>query len=176
MKREIRYYGDPCLREKAKPVEAITDEIRQLVADMIETMLNYDGIGLAAPQIGIPLRIFVSNVDHEDEQGEVHIGQPRAYINPQLSNFSGAIVERSEGCLSIPKLYLSVPRPLSVRIEALDVNGQSFTRDCYGYLARNMMHENDHLNGVLFFDWIKGKKRNEIEPALRMIKQKYTKK
>lgn len=176
MKRQIRYYGDPVLREKALPVTKITDEIRQLVADMIETMLSYDGIGLAAPQVGVLLRVFVSTVEYEDEQGEVHTGEPKVYINPELKNISEAIVERSEGCLSIPKLYLAIPRPLSVTVEAMDVNGNRFTKECYGYLARNIMHENDHLNGVLFFDWLKGKRRTQIEPQLRLIKQKYSKK
>lgn len=176
MIRELRYYGDPVLRQKAQPIEEITDEIRQLAQDMIETMLKFDGIGLAAPQVGVLLRIFVSNVDYEDEQGEVHIGAPRVYINPILKHPSDVIVERSEGCMSIPKLYLAIPRPLSIVVEATDLEGNLFTRDCYGYLARNMMHENDHLNGVLFFDWLKGKRRSQIEPQLRLIKQKYMKK
>lgn len=175
MKRDLRYYGDPILREKAKPIETITDEIRELARDLIDTMLAVNGIGLAAPQVGVLLRMFVSNVEFEDEQGEVHTGQPRVYINPVMKNPGTAIVERSEGCLSVPKLYLPVPRPLTITIEATDLEGQLFKRDCYGYLARNMMHENDHLNGVLFFDWIKGKRRNQIEPQLRLIKQKYYK-
>ncbi len=176
MKREILYYGDPILREKCKPIEAITDDIRQLARDLIDTMVAYDGVGLAAPQVGVLLRIFVSNVDFEDENGELHLCEPRVYINPTLTNAGDAIVERSEGCLSLPKLYLAVPRPISVTVEATDLNGTRFKRECYGYLARNMMHENDHLNGVLFFDWIKGKRRTQIEPQLRMIKQKYAKK
>jgi peptide deformylase len=169
----LRYYGDPILREKAKPVDSITDEIRRLAADMIETMLSVNGIGLAAPQVGKPLRLFVSNVEFEDEEGEVHIGEPRVYINPTLHEPSEELVERSEGCLSIPKLYVPVLRPLSVKVEAMDLEGNIFVRDCYGYLARNIMHENDHLNGVLFIDRVKGKKRTEIDPILRQIKQKY---
>jgi peptide deformylase len=171
---ELRYYGDPILREKAKPVEAITNEIRTLAMDMIETMLAINGIGLAAPQVGKLLRMFVSNVEYEDEEGEVHTGEPKVYINPILRKPSEELVERSEGCLSIPKLYIPILRPLTVTVEALDLEGNPFTRDCYGYLARNIMHENDHLNGVLFIDRVKGKRRTEIEAYLRQIKQKYS--
>jgi len=176
MKHQLRYYGDPILREKAQPVEEITEEVRQLVKEMLEFIKTHDALGLAAPQIGILLRIFVANVDYEDENGEVHVTEPTVYINPVLKNHSEAIVERTEGCLSVPKLYLAIPRPLSVTVEAMDINGNRFTRDMYGYAARNIMHENDHLNGVLFFDWLKGKRRTQIDPQLRLIKQKYYKK
>jgi peptide deformylase len=170
---QLRYYGDPILRKAAKPVEQITDEIRQLCDDMIETMLSYEAIGLAAPQVGHLLRIFVSNVAYEDEKGEVHLGEPKVYINPTLTHPSDALVERSEGCLSLPKFYLPIARPLSIELEATDLQGNLFKEQCYGYQARNRMHENDHLNGVLFIDRIKGKRRTEIESTLRRIKQQY---
>lgn len=173
MKLPLRYYGDPILRQKAQPVEAITEEIRQLCLDMIETMLAYNGIGLAAPQVGHLVRIFVSNVAYEDEEGEVHLGDPVVYINPVLVEPSDSLVERSEGCLSIPKLYAAVARPLKITVEAMDIEGKSFTKECYGYHARNIMHENDHLNGVLFIDRIKGKRRTLLEPELRRIKLQY---
>lgn len=172
----MRYYGDPVLREKAKPVEEITDEIRELCHNMIETMLHYNGIGLAATQVGYLWRIFVSNVEFEDENGELHLGEPKVYINPVLTNPSETLVERSEGCLSIPKLYAAVTRPLKIELEALDIDGKPFREECYGYQARNRMHENDHLNGVLFIDRIKGKRRNELDAPLRRIKQQYYKK
>lgn len=174
MKLNLHYYGDSMLRERAESVEEITDEIRQLVSDMIETMLDFNGIGLAATQVGHKLRIFVSNVDHEDAEGEVHLGEPCVYINPVLSNPSDTLVERNEGCLSIPKLYAPVIRPLTVEVEAMDIDGNIFKRECYGYLARNIMHENDHLNGVLFVDRIKGKRRTLLEPELRRIRQQYS--
>lgn len=170
---QMRYYGDPILRQTAKEVELITDEIREICQNMIKTMLHYDGIGLAAPQVGYSLRIFVSNVSHEDEKGEVCLGEPKVYINPILTHPSEAHVERSEGCLSIPKLHMPVLRPLSIYLEATDLNGERFTEECYGYQARNRMHENDHLNGVLYIDRIKGKRRTELEPALRRIKLEY---
>ncbi|MFZ0566181.1 MAG: peptide deformylase [Chlamydiales bacterium] len=173
---ELRYFGDPILRQKAKPVEKITEEIRDLAQNMVESMLHYNGIGLAAPQVGRLLRLFVSNVDHEDEEGEIHLGAPKIFINPKLSHPSQTMVERSEGCLSIPKLYAPVNRPLSVEIEAMDIEGNLFKQEFYGYVARVIMHENDHLNGVLFVDRIKGKKHTELEPILRQIKQRYYKK
>ena len=172
---ELRYYGDPILRQVAKPVEEITDEIRTICQDMIETMNHHNGIGLAAPQVGHLLRIFVSNVDYEDEEGELHLCEPIVYINPILTAPSDAYVERSEGCLSIPKLYASVVRPLSIHLEATDLNGNLFQEECYGYQARNRMHENDHLNGVLFIDRIKGKRRTLLEPSLLRIRQQYYK-
>jgi peptide deformylase len=171
----LRYYGDPILRKTAEPVFEITEEVKEICHNMIETMLHYDGIGLAAPQVGYLLRIFVSNVAHEDENGELHLGEPKVYINPTLTNPSDALVERSEGCLSIPKLYAAVVRPLSIDLEATDLEGNRFQETCYGYQARNRMHENDHLNGVLFIDRIKGKRRTALDPALRRIKQQINK-
>ncbi len=176
MKLPLRYYGDPVLRQKAEPIEEITDEIRQLAHDMIETMLALNGIGLAAPQVGRMVRLYVSNVDYEDEDGELHLCEPLVYINPVLSNPSDFLDERSEGCLSIPQLHAPVVRPHSIEVEAQDLEGNVFKRVCEGYLARNMMHENDHLNGVLFVDRIKGKRRTQLEPELRRIKQYYFKK
>ena len=169
----MRYYGDQILRKTAKPIEEITDEIREICANMVETMLHYDAIGLAATQVGYLLRIFVSNVASEDANGELHLGAPKVYINPTLSNPSEALVERTEGCLSIPKFYPPILRPLSIDLTATDSSGQKFQEKCYGYQARNRMHENDHLNGILMIDRIKGKRRTEIEPTLRRIKQAY---
>ena len=176
MKLPLHYYGDPALRQKAEPVKEITEEIRTLCRDMVETMLAYNGIGLAATQVGQMVRIFVSNVAFEDKEGEVQLGDPIVYINPVLSEPSDTLVERSEGCLSIPKLYAAVARPLKITVEALDIEGNPFKKECYGYHARNIMHENDHLNGVLFIDRIKGKRRTLLEPELRRIKQQYYKK
>lgn len=173
MSLQLRYYGDPILRKRASEVTEITPEIRQLCLDMMKAMVDFNGIGLAAPQIGVLLRILVSNVEMEREDGELVIGAPKVYINPVLSNVSEAVVDRSEGCLSIPKLYAGVVRPYSITVNALDIDGKPFEKECTGYLARNIMHEVDHLNGVLFIDRIKGKKRKELESNLRRIKKQY---
>ncbi len=169
---ELKYYGDPVLRKKAKPIEEITDEIRDLAYQMIQIMEQYKGCGLAATQVGVLYRLFVSNVEREDENGEVHLGEAKVYINPVISNPSNILVEHSEGCLSIPKLSLPIERPLSITIEATDLEGRRFKKECYGFLARNMMHENDHLNGVLHIDRYKGN-REAVSQALRKIKQTY---
>lgn len=170
----MRYYGDPVLRKRAKEITEITDEIKELAATLIEKMYEYKGIGLAAPQIGILKRIFVMCVDHEDSEGEIHVGEPRIFINPILKNPSEESVERSEGCLSIPNLTAPVMRPLMIDIEATDLEGKKFTmKDCWGFLGRVMMHENDHLNGVLFIDHIKGKRRTQLDPLLRKIRKEF---
>lgn len=176
MNASLRYYGDPFLREKAIEVTQVTDEIRELVRQMIEIMETKNGIGLAAPQLGVLLRIIVSNAHYEDENGELHIGEAKAYINPVLTNPSDILVERSEGCLSIPKLYAPVIRPLSITVEALNLQGEKFKEEKSGYVARCLMHEYDHLDGILFVDRIKGRKRSELEPLLLKIKQHYYKK
>lgn len=175
MKRSLRYYGDPILREVAEPIDEITDEIRKLVDDMIEIMQANDGIGLAAPQVGEKVRLFVACIELEDENGDVHIGAPRVYINPILSEPSSIMVERSEGCLSIPKLHGPVTRPFSITIEATNLKGERFIEKRERYAGRCMMHETDHLNGILWIDHVKGKQRTDMEPALRRIKQKYYK-
>ncbi len=146
MNLSLRYYGDPVLRKKAQPIEKITDEIRQLAHDMVETMIESNGIGLAAPQIGVALRIFVSNVDYEDEEGEVCLGEPKVYINPEITQPSEATVERNEACLSIPELVVPVLRPLTIIFEATDLAGKRLSQKCSEFLALCFMHETDHLN------------------------------
>ncbi|MCB1180784.1 MAG: peptide deformylase [Chlamydiia bacterium] len=173
MNLKLLYYGNPLLRRRARPVEGITDEIRELVASMIEVMKSHNGIGLAAPQVGYMVRIFITPVEGVSEQGELILGEPKVFINPELSNPSETSVEMNEGCLSIPKLYAAVSRPLTIHTKALDLNGHLFEETTYGYAARTRMHENDHLNGVLFIDRIKGKQRTVLEPELRRIKQQY---
>ncbi|NGX54566.1 MAG: Peptide deformylase [Chlamydiae bacterium] len=175
MKLPLRYYGDPVLRKIAQPIEEITDEIRQLATDMIETMEANKGIGLAANQVGRLVRLFVSSMDYEDEEGEVHSQEPEVYINPVITKPSGASIERTEACLSIPELSGPLTRPLTITLEATDLEGNRFAKECYGYEARCFMHEIDHLNGTLYVDRIKGKRRKELEPLLRKIKKKYYK-
>ncbi|NGX54168.1 MAG: Peptide deformylase [Chlamydiae bacterium] len=176
MKLMLRYYGDPVLRKIAQPIEGVTDEIRQLATDMIEVMKANKGMGLAANQVGQLVRLFVSIMDYEDEEGEVQLGEPKIYINPVITSPSNTLVERTEAWLSIPELSGPVTRPLTITIEATDLEGNRFTKECYGFEARCFMHEIDHLNGALYIDRIKGKRRKELEPFLRKIKQKYYKK
>ena len=174
MKRDLLYYGHEGLRKKCEEVTEITDEIRQLAQDLIETVLDKDGAGLAAPQIGYYVRVFVSRYENgADSEGWPILCPPKIYINPKLSKPSAEMDNHGEGCLSIPGIYEKVTRPISIEVEAMDLDGKIFTETATGWRARNLMHENDHLNGVLFIDRIHPNRRKKIDPALRDIKKKY---
>jgi peptide deformylase len=160
------YYGNPLLRSRSEEVKEITEEIKQLCNDMIETMDANNGIGLAAIQVGKPLRIFVIRPLLKDEKGENILGKAEVYINPKLSNPSENTQIAQEGCLSIPPLHSEVERPISI-------DGNKISKEITDFKARQIMHENDHLNGVLFIDRLPAKKRKEIEPELKKIKLKY---
>ena len=140
--RHIRKFGDPALRQKAAPVERITDAHRVLVRDMLETMRDAPGVGLAGPQVGVLERIFVWEV--EDEHG--------AFINPVISSRSSETEEQDEGCLSLPGLAYPVERSLRVTVEGLDQDGRPVSVEAEGFFARVCQHEIDHLDGVLFID------------------------
>lgn len=172
----LSYYGDPVLRKKALPVEEITDEILQLAQDMIETMESQDGLGLAAPQVGHSIRLFIICVPEkssEEEDAEMVKGVPEVFINPKLSSPSDETGVFLEGCLSIPKVYGDVVRPMTIHVEAMNLEGEIFERELTDLEARVVMHENDHINGVLFVDRIKGKERKVLEPQLREVKREY---
>lgn len=139
----ITKIGEEILRRKAQPVEEINDEIRQLANDMLETMIDADGVGLAAPQIGRSIRMFVIMADDDVK---------RVFINPQIIKTSNEVGPYDEGCLSIPQVYETIVRPLQVTVQAYDENGKRFTLDADGLLARCIQHENDHLDGVLYID------------------------
>lgn len=169
---KLRYYGDPLLRNKCLPVGEITEEIRQLVTDMLETMDQNNGIGLAAPQVGKNLRLFVLRNYEVDDKGDPVLSAPQVFINPRLFDHSRSRIEEEEGCLSIPGIRGRVSRPIRIQIEATNLKGNVFTEELEGYNARVRMHENDHLNGVLFIDRIDAKARKEIEPLLCEIKKR----
>lgn len=168
------YYGNPVLRRKAKPIVTITDEIRQLAQQMVEILQEQRGIGLAAPQVGVSLRLFISTVYPDQANGEATYGEPRIFINPILTHPSKNMCEMNEGCLSIPGLSASVARPESIELEAQDLEGQIWRESLNGFWARVCMHEIDHLNGILYIDRIKGKARTALDSHLRRIKQEFT--
>lgn len=171
---DLKYYGDAILRKKCIPVEKITDEVRQLAQDLIETVLADDGAGLAAPQVGRSLRIFVVRYDNGmDSEGWPIISPPKLYINPQLSMPSAEMVTHGEGCLSVPGIYEKVTRPRFITVEALDLDGNPFTEEVTDWRGRAAMHENDHLNGVLFVDRVLPKQRKKLDPILKEIKKRY---
>ncbi len=174
MKLELAYYGNPFLRKKCKPVEEINDEVRELVENMVETLIENNGIGLAAPQVKRDLRLFITAVPHELPDGNWEQGELLVFINPEIISYSEETDDRQEGCLSIPKLYGTVNRPVSIVIRATDINGKEFEREFEGLQARCCLHENDHINGVLYIDRMKGKERKTLDPKLREIKKKYS--
>ena len=142
--REIRLEGDPILYKEARPVAKMTDRMRTLVEDMLDTMYDGDGVGLAAPQVGILRRIFVIDTSEEDEEKD-----PLVFINPEVLETSGEQTA-SEGCLSVPGKIANVTRPNFVRIKAYDKDMRQFIMEAEEVLARVILHENDHLDGHLY--------------------------
>lgn len=168
---KLAYLGDPVLRQKTKPIEAITEDIRQLVQDMIETMEAANGIGLAAPQVHRSLALFVAKVPIQQPDNSWAEGKLRVFINPKILSYSEECSISSEGCLSIPKIYVDVIRPHKISIQAMDLEGKIFVLELSGLEARNFMHENDHLNGTLIIDRMDKKERKQIESKLRELKK-----
>ena len=173
MKLTVLYYGHPALRGKAQTIETINDEIVRLANDMIETMLHHDGIGLAGPQVGKLLRIFVMREEFFDNVGNYSFGPPEVIINPVLTDPSKEIESMLEGCMSLPKLHIPVTRPKKIRIRYQNLKGEFIEEYLETFRGRMMMHENDHLNGVLTIDRMDPKERRKLEPILRAMKQKY---
>jgi peptide deformylase len=165
MLRDVRLLGDPVLRTPAEPVEEVTDEIRALIEDMFETMYAEDGVGLAAPQVGLSIRVIVVD-PHEDGV------KPVALVNPTVVERSVETAKGEEGCLSIPGVKDIVERPSHVTIEGLDRDGNVVRFEADELQARVLQHEVDHLDGVLFFDRLSPLKRrmllrrwNKVKPA-----------
>jgi peptide deformylase len=153
--REVRVLGDPVLRERAAPVARIHAQHRALIDDMFETMYKEDGVGLAAPQVGVSERIIV--VDPREEGV-----QPFALVNPERVSSSEETDRAEEGCLSIPGLKEIVERSLQVVVTGTDPDGQAVRVEAEGLLARILQHEIDHLNGVLFIDRVSPLKRRML--------------
>jgi peptide deformylase len=159
--RPVRLYGDPVLREKARPIETFDEPLAQLVADMFETMRAYRGVGLAGNQVGVAQRVLVIEVPAEEEGETLKL----ALVNPRLSEASGQQVEE-EGCLSIPGVYDDVKRAMKVRVQAQDPQGRPLDFTAEGYLARVVQHEVDHLDGVLFTDRLSTLRRQFLRRSL----------
>lgn len=175
MKLTFAYYGNPILRKKALPVGPITDEIKDLIAAMIESMDQKDGIGIAAPQVSHSLALFITRVPIEKENDEWDQGEVKIFINPKILEYSKEEDSYSEGCLSIPKVYGDVFRPVKIKVEATDISGNRFVEEFSGLNARAILHENDHINGVLFIDRMNADERKLLDAKLRDIKKKFNK-
>lgn len=171
MKVPIRLYGDPALRKHCEPVKEITPEIQQLIENLLET--TEDGWGMAAPQLGYGWRVFVCCFPIFGPDGK-RTGDTdlRVWINPKLSDPSPEMWTHGESCFSLPGLYVDVARPHAITIEAMDEKGNPVKERLEGWPARIVMHENDHLNGVLTIDRIPAKERRVLDAQLRALKEK----
>ena len=158
--RPVRIYGDPVLREKARDVRDFDDTLRALVAELYETMAAYNGVGLAANQVGVAQRVFVVDVPVEDGSHERF-----AVVNPHIDQRSGK-EKAEEGCLSMPGILEEVERATQVRLRGLDEHGRKLERTLTGFLARAVQHEADHLDGVLFTDRLSMLKRQFLKRDL----------
>lgn len=154
----ILHFPDPRLRNKALPVETVDDDIRQLAHDMLETMYQAPGIGLAAVQVNVLKRVIV--IDISDDNSE-----PQILVNPELVETEGER-EFQEGCLSVPEAYEMVTRADTIKFKALDLDGKPFERSAEGLLATCIQHEIDHLDGKLFVDYLSNLKRDRIRKKL----------
>lgn len=162
---DILHYPDERLRIVARPVHEVTLQIRQLAADMLETMYAAPGIGLAATQVNAHVRLFVTDCSEDKTD-------PRVFINPEILETSG-VEEMEEGCLSIPGVQDRVARPERVRLRAMNLDGETFELDTDGLLAVCIQHETDHLNGKLFIDYLSPLKRQRIRKKLeKALKQR----
>ncbi len=156
--REIRLLGDPVLRQPADEVEEWDSELETLVEDMLETMYVANGVGLAAPQVGVSQRVFVVDLGEADEEGN----GPLAIVNPNVVESSRETSRSPEGCLSIPGMEEVVERPETVTVEGTDPQGNPISLEITGLLSRVVQHEIDHLDGVLFIDRLSALKRRML--------------
>lgn len=184
--REIIEVPDPRLKQVSQPVTAFDDDLRTLVADMFETMYDAPGIGLAAIQVGVPLRVLVIDLQPDDPDaepevchahgGEAHTHQPtkkepRVFINPVLLNPSDEHRIYQEGCLSVPEIYAEVERPAQVTVRWQDLDGQSHEEALDGLMATCIQHEMDHLEGILFIDHLSRLKRGMALKKLEKLRK-----
>jgi len=163
MIRPILKYGDATLHEPARPVASISTEIQQLIDDMVQTMYAAPGIGLAAPQVGVPLRIIVVDVSLGHDPNAL-----MTFVNPEFVERDGVQLE-DEGCLSVPGFNATVVRPARAILKGLDRSGQPQQQEASGLLARAFQHEMDHLDGMLFVDRLRGIKRELIVRKIRKL-------
>ena len=184
--REIIEIPDPRLKQVSEPVQRFDDELKTLVADMFETMYDAPGIGLAAIQVGVPLRVLVIDLQPDDPDAEPEVctahgdhhhthqpakREPRVFINPVVLNPSEDLSVYNEGCLSVPEIYAEVERPASIRARWQDVDGTVHEEDMDGLLATCLQHEMDHLEGILFIDHLSRLKRQMAIKKLEKLRK-----
>jgi len=173
MREDLAYLGHPVLRKKALPVHRIDHNIQELIRTLKHVVSLYRGLGLAAPQIGAQVAIFIACFPEKNEEGTIVPGKPHVFINPKLTDPSEETWTEEEGCLSIPKFYRNVSRPVAITITSQDETGTWNTERLSGWPAKIIMHENDHLNGVLFIDRLPTKEKRESHQELTELKKRY---
>lgn len=172
--RPIFETPDPVLRQISKPVETFDDELRTLIADMFETMYHAPGIGLAAVQVGVPIRLLVMDLqepENPDDPESPVVRDPKVFINPEILWHSDMEVPYTEGCLSVPDQYAEVMRPDRIRARWQDPEGKTHEADMDGLLAVCLQHEMDHLEGVLFIDHLSRLKRDMVLKKLAKLRK-----
>ena len=163
---EIIEAPDPRLKVISKPIEAVDDDLRRLMDDMLETMYAAPGVGLAAVQVGVAKRVLILDASADEEEPN-----PRYFVNPEIVWTSDEMAIYNEGCLSLPEYYAEVERPAACRVEYLDYDGHPQTLEASGLLATCVQHEYDHLEGILFVDHLSSLKRNMILRKLAKAKK-----
>lgn len=177
----LTYYGNPVLRAKGATVEAVTPEIEQLIANMLETMKKYRGIGLAAQQVGRKIQLTVidiraaenrpSTLELDGEEADPNSIMPIALMNPKITPLNDP-VSGPEGCLSFPEIFGDISRPEKIRVQAMGREGESMEFACGGLLARCVQHETDHLHGILFVDRMDRATKADIRDDLNALQEK----
>ena len=165
----VTVYGDPLLRKVAQPIDADFDGLQEFVENMFETMYHSDGVGLAAPQIGKSLRIFVIDASTAAEEEPELEGFKKAFINPEILERTGEEWVMNEGCLSLPEIREDITRPEHVKIKYLDENLEEHIEEYGGFAARVIQHEYDHLDGVLLIDHLSPLRRRLLKSKLMAI-------
>jgi peptide deformylase len=162
---------DARLRQISSPVKEVNAEVRSLIKDMFETMYDAPGIGLAAIQVGVPIRVLVMDLHEPEEEGGEPVNDPRVFINPEILTHSDEEVPYLEGCLSVPDQYAEVERPDHIRARWLDEKGKQHEEDLDGLLAVCLQHEMDHLEGILFIDHLSRLKREMVLKKLAKMRK-----
>ncbi len=172
----VQTLGAPVLGQVAKPIAVVTEDVRQLAESMIGAMRAFDGIGLAAPQIGESLRLVVFDVPPESISEQPTEGErqllpkmPLAVVNPEIVSSSDTLAEQEEGCLSVPEIYAPVVRPERVIFRAMTLDGELIECECGGLLGRCVQHELDHLDGMLFVDRLAPQAARTVERELKSL-------
>ena len=170
MELKLAFFGDAVLRKKVAPVTKFDDELKELVLAMYEIMRQRNGIGLAAPQVYKSIALFISSTPIKNDKG-FDQGELKVFINPKILSVSSEKEIGEEGCLSIPGIYGDVLRPIKIKISAFDLYGKEFIQELEGLNARCFLHENDHLNGVMFIDRMSKKEKKQHENDLRKLRK-----